>query len=88
VPEALFEGTLVLNRLRALGLGYSIRDCSLGKNFPVIGLTLTLPDGRRTLRLGAAASPVTALERCLTEVYQGSPEAAARRFRRPGALDG
>jgi len=86
VPTALFEGTEVLKRLRALGLGFSIRDCSLGKNFPVIGLQLTLPDGRRAMRLGAAASPVTALERCLTEVYQGTPEAAERRFHPPDAL--
>ncbi|MDD3213475.1 MAG: YcaO-like family protein [Eubacteriales bacterium] len=87
VPESLFEGTEVLHRLRALGLQYSIRDCSLGKAFPVVGLALTLPDGRRTIRLGAAASPVIALERCLTEVYQGTPGAAEHRFRQPGILD-
>ena len=87
VPEALFEGTEVLNRLRGLGLRFSIRDCSLGKSFPVIGLALTLPDGRRALRLGAASSPVTALERCMTEVYQGTIEGAMRRFHQPGVLD-
>lgn len=87
MPEALFEGTEVLKRLRALGLNFSIRDCALGKSYPVIGLQLTQPDGRRTLRLGAAASPVTALERCLTEVYKGTPEAAESRFHLPGALD-
>ncbi len=87
IPDAYFEGAEVLHRIRALGLMYSIRDCSLGKRFPVIGLVLTLPDGKRTMRLGAAASPVTALERCLTEIYQGTSAAAEGRFQPPGALD-
>lgn len=87
ISDAYFEGTDVLNRLRSLGLRYSIRDCSLGKGFPVIGLVLTLADGKRTMRLGAAASPVTALERCLTEIYQGTAAAATGRFWPLGALD-
>ena len=87
IPEALFEGTEVLKRLRALGLNFSIRDCAMGKSYPVIGLELTRPDGRRTFQLGAAASPVIALERCLIKAYKGTPEEAERRFHRPGALD-
>ncbi|MFH1880523.1 MAG: YcaO-like family protein, partial [Bacillota bacterium] len=87
IPKEYFERTEVLNRLQKLDCRFSVRDCSLGKGFPVIGLVLTLPDGRRTLRLGASASPVTALERCLTEIFQGSRAAADQRFQTPGALD-
>jgi len=87
IPEALFEGTEVMKRLRALDLKFSIRDCALGKAYPVIGLELTQPDGRRAFLLGAAASPVAALERCLIKAYSGAPEEVERRFHRPGALE-
>ena len=45
------------------------------------------PRGERALHLGAAASREIALERCLTELYQGNAGAVSRRFHRPGALN-
>ena len=87
IPAELFEGTTVLSRLRKLGMPFTIRDCSLGKKFPVIGLTIIRSDGKRAFRLGAAISPVTALERCLTEIYQGSVDAIEERFFAEDALD-
>ena len=83
-----FAGTQVLERLEAGGLQYSIRDLSLGKGYPVLALALWRSGGERALHLGAAASREVALERCLTELYQGNADAVRRRFHRPGALNG
>ena len=87
IPADEFAGTQVLRWLAASGLRYSIRDLSLGKGYPVLGLALWLPGGERALHLGAAASREIALERCLTELYQGNAGAVSRRFHRPGALN-
>jgi ribosomal protein S12 methylthiotransferase accessory factor len=61
-----------LNRL-AQRNGYDIRvkDCSLGSRLPVIGLLIRDGDERYAFHLGADPSPVTALERCFTEMCQG-----------------
>ncbi len=88
IPADEFAGTPVLQRLAASGLRYSIRDLSLGKGYPVLALALWLPGGERALHAGAAASREVALERCLTELYQGNAAAVSRRFHRPGALIG
>ena len=88
IPADEFAGTQVLRWLAASGLRYSIRDLSLGKGYPVLGLALWLPGGERALHLGSAASREIALERCLTELYQGNAGAVSRRFHRPGALNG
>jgi ribosomal protein S12 methylthiotransferase accessory factor len=48
------------------------RDCSLGMGLPVAGVVLVSPDVHRfTLKLGADPNLDIALERCLTELYQG-----------------
>lgn len=88
IPADEFAGTQVLQRLAESGLRYSIRDLSLGKGYPVLALALRRPGGERALNPGAAASREIALERCLTELYQGNAQAVSRRFHRPGALDG
>ena len=63
------------------GLDYEIRDCSMGMGLPVMGLTLILREnGKRAFRLGADPSPITALERCLTELFQGRPEVNSTRY--------
>lgn len=83
VPEALFEGTEILSRLRALqrtGYSYEIRDCSLGRGLPVIGLLLRDPAGRFTFHLGADLRAEIALERCLTEIFQGNEQDISERF--------
>lgn len=70
-----FKGTAIHSRLEKLvdmGYIYEVRDCSLGKGFPVIGLQLTnTSNGTITFRLGADLSPEIALERCFTEIFQG-----------------
>jgi len=88
VPPALFEGNEILSRLEAMraeGMRYEIRDCAMGRGLPVIGLRLIREDGAQAFHLGADPSPITALERCLTELYQGGPESIAMRFH-PGGI--
>lgn len=74
-PDNYFEGTRIaqrLDELRAQGYIYDIKDLSLGKGFPVVGLILTNTlNGTTMFRMGADLSAEIALERCLTETYQG-----------------
>ena len=68
-----FAGTDVYKRLERLpprGISYTVFDCSIGKGLPVIGL-LIKKDDRYHVHFGADPSPITALERCLTEMFQG-----------------
>ena len=83
IPESVFAGTEALKRLEAVrknGLDFEIRDCSMGRGLPVIGLRLVRRDGSFAFHLGADPSPVTALERCLTEMFQGNPTDIDRRY--------
>lgn len=85
IPESCFDNTDVLNRLRSMtrnsGIHVTVKDCSLGIGLPVIGLLLTnITTGRYAFHLGADPSPVTALERCLSELFQGSDLNVQRRF--------
>ena len=73
IPEELFAGTDVYDRLKRLssaGISYSILDCSIDQNLPVIGLLIE-KGGNYHIHFGADPFPVTALERCLTEMFQG-----------------
>ena len=78
IPKTLFEKEEIYKKLSILegfDFRYDILDLSLGMGLPVIGLRLTRPDdGATAFRLGADASPVTALERCLTELFQCNEE--------------
>ena len=48
---------------------------SIGRGFPVVGLILTnAANGTTMFRMGADLNPEIALERCLTEIYQGRTE--------------
>ena len=72
-PEQ-FRGNAIYDRLKRLeskGFGFSILDLSMGKNYPVVGLLLE-KDGKKAFKAGADPCPVTALERCLTETFQGT----------------
>lgn len=83
IPKSVFAGAEVLARLEAVrknGLDFEIRDCSMGRGLPVIGLRLMRRDGTFAFHLGADPSPVTALERCLTEMFQGNPSDIDRRY--------
>lgn len=84
IPLEIFEGTEIAHRLTRLqaekGWFVEIRDCSLGKGFPVIGLLLIdRVNNRYAFRLGADLSPVIALQRCFTEAFQGA-DASERYF--------
>ncbi|RYD06041.1 hypothetical protein N752_05810 [Desulforamulus aquiferis] len=53
----------------------------LNMGLPVLGLLLVNPKTNRyTFHVGADPSPITALERCLTEIYQGRPQDVEARF--------
>lgn len=76
IPLAYFEGTEILERLKRMktdyGYDYSVKDCSLGEGFPVLGLLVYNRDKSKYIfHLGADLSAVTALERCFTEIFQG-----------------
>lgn len=50
-----------------------IKDCSLGKGLPVLGvLVIDEKKGMYNFNLGSALNPGIALERCLTELYQSA----------------
>lgn len=73
IPLDYFAGTEVSERLGQLDkAGYKPRilDLSLGRGFPVIGLILYHGNKYR-VKLGSDPSPITALERCFTEIFQG-----------------
>ena len=84
VPVEYFQNTTILDRIRRLGeVGITavVKDCSLGLGLPVIGLLLTNQENNKyTFHVGADPSPITALERCLTEIYQGNPRDVEARF--------
>lgn len=68
-----FKDNLIFDKLKkmeASGYGVNILDLSMGRNYPVVGLLLER-NGRKAFRAGADPCPVTALERCLSEIYQG-----------------
>lgn len=73
IPIEYFTGTDVYKRLERLstrGISYTVFDCSIGKGLPVIGLLIE-KGNRYHVHFGADPSPITALERCLTEIFQG-----------------
>lgn len=73
VCEDIFNETDVIKRLKRLkivGVNYKILDCSLGINIPVLALLIE-KGGKYHIHYGADPSPITALERCLTEIFQG-----------------
>lgn len=85
VPLEWFAGTIVHDRLQRIresqGMTVVVKDCSLGLGLPVLGLLLVDAGRRRwAFHIGADPSPITALERCLTELYQGDRHALAGRF--------
>ena len=86
VPFEFFAGHGMhedLNRL-AESNNYSVhvKDCSLGLRLPVIGLLIRDRHEGYAFGLGADPSPVTALERCFTEMCQGG----RLRFKKPATL--
>lgn len=81
-PNDYFKGSVIYERLEELkkqGYIYEIKDMSLGKGLPVVGLILTNTNNGTTMfRLGSDQNPIIALERCFTETYQGRLESNAK----------
>ena len=76
IPISHFPDNEVVQKLESLkriqNITYEIKDCSLGENFPVIGLLLIdTKNNSYSFRLGADANPNIALQRCYTEAFQG-----------------
>ena len=76
IPLELFSGNLIFEKIKQLeqseNLRIVIKDCSLGKELPVIGILVFSDDNLTyTFHLGADPNPITALERCFTELFQG-----------------
>ena len=79
-----FKGTAIYERLRGLdeaGYATEILNMSMGERLPVIGLRMTVGGSRMSsVHFGADPNPVTALERCLTENFQGNAKDIRKRF--------
>ena len=75
IPLKQFAGHDICADLRRLAAdneyGVCVKDCSAGLRLPVLGLLIRDPAGRYAFHLGSDPSPVTALERCFTEMCQG-----------------
>lgn len=79
IPIEYFEGSDVYEELikldRRASLSVLIKDCSLGRGLPVILLVLINRKNNKYFACaGADPSPIIALERCLTEIFQGGTE--------------
>ncbi|MFW9970381.1 MAG: YcaO-like family protein [Candidatus Odinarchaeota archaeon] len=79
IPNEYFKEEKIYENLNGIeeryGLKAIVKDCSLGIGIPVIGLLLIdTSTSSYTFKLGCDTSPVIALERCFTEIYQGSPK--------------
>ncbi len=76
VPLSYFYNTSIFDKIISLEKKYEykivIKDCSLGEELPVIGvLVIDTKRNKYAFNLGSDPSYITALERCLTEFYQG-----------------
>lgn len=85
IPRELFKGNEILNRIQELEdcEGYIIRimDCSLGIGIPAVGAIVLTPDGAQyQFHMGVDPSPITALERSLTELFQGRNSVKFKNF--------
>jgi ribosomal protein S12 methylthiotransferase accessory factor len=62
----------IIDLLNNAGLNVIIKDCTLGGRYPVIAVLLLNKSGTRyQFRLGCESIFSIALERCLTEIFQG-----------------
>lgn len=74
IPMSFFQGTEIYGRMKMLmnryGLSVQIKDCSMRKRYPVVGVLLKTKSNSYAFHLGADPNPVTALERCFSEMFQ------------------
>ena len=85
VPRELFKGSLIYDYINKLEKDndyiIDIKDCSCGIGLPVIGVLII--DRKTTgyyFHAGSDPSPITALERSLTEIFQGRTDIAFHSF--------
>ena len=76
IPHSYFKNPTVKNKLEYLisikGYELIIKDCSLGKGLPVIGLIIIDKKNKRyNFKLASDFVEDIALDRCLNELYQG-----------------
>lgn len=76
IPTETFHGTKIYDLLSKIekekNISVIIKDCSLNQGLPVIGLLIIDHDSHSyAFKLGSDISPVIALERCFTELFQG-----------------
>lgn len=85
IPISTFEKTPVYDKLIKLSIDtkyhIQIKDCSLNMGIPAIGILIYNQENTKYhFHLGVDPSPITALERTLTEVYQGRFEAHLKKI--------
>lgn len=85
VPREYFEGNNILKRLEELEqkehYTIDIVDCSLGVGVPAVGVVILTEDGKEyQFHMGVDPSPITALERSLTELFQGRDAIKFKQF--------
>ena len=85
IPKELFRGNLIYNHIVELeesrNWSIEIKDCSCNIGLPAIGILII--DKSKTgyhFHIGADPSPITALERSITEIYQGRTDIQFHRF--------
>lgn len=76
IPLDYFKGTSIYSKINNLKQKYNwdflIKDCSCGINIPAIGILIVDKSNcKYKFHLGVDPSPITALERSITETYQG-----------------
>ena len=77
IPIEYFKGTDIAFKIKKIqdkyhNLSFHIKDCSCDLGFPAIGvLIIDYKNMEYLFHLGVDPSPITALERTLTEIYQG-----------------
>lgn len=79
IPEEWFVGTDILKKIKKIeqekDIRFIIKDCSCGMDIPAIGVVILDNKALRyTFHIGVDPSLITALERCITETYQGYNE--------------
>lgn len=85
IPRSYFEGNEVLTRMEELEkierYHIEIVDCSLGVGIPAVGVVITTEDkSEYQFHMGVDPSPITALERSLTELFQGRDAIKFKQF--------
>lgn len=67
-----YDTFLMIQKLRSYGYRVLVKDCTMGGKYPVVGLLLMNPSRFRYLfTLGSDPDFNIALQRCVTEMFQG-----------------